>query len=177
MFIQIVTLAASSVIFAVSLVESALAVPQDFVGNWVNTNPNTQGITRFAISLNKAKTLIIKVFQSGNCAPKFDCNLGTIQLLDYEIKGSKNQFARAEYGKGFSHNLLIVNLSGVGQNNMSRRISLQKFSPDKGNQKKINSSQDIFMPTAQIWPMPSPCFFQDPRRCLTKPGWIPRPPR
>lgn len=172
-----ITLAASSVVFAVGLANSALAAPQDFVSNWVSTNPNTRGITRFAINLTGPNTLNIKVFEAGNCTPKFDCDQGTTKLTYYKVKYSKNQFARAEYNKGSTRTLLILNLSGVGPKDMSRRIILQRFTSDKSNQQRINSSQEIFMPTAQIWPMPSPCFFQDPRRCLTKPGWSPSPQR
>lgn len=169
-----ITLAASSLVFAVGLVDFAFAVPQDFVGNWVNTNPDTRRITRFAIKLTRPNTLSINVFELGNCAPEFDCALGTAPLVYYS-EGVNHQFARAEYGKGLSRALLILNLRGVGQKNMSRRIVLQRFTPGKSNQQRNNSSQGLFMPTAQIWPMPSPCFFQDPRRCSKKPGWIPRP--
>ncbi|MBV8885688.1 MAG: hypothetical protein JO235_17060 [Chroococcidiopsidaceae cyanobacterium CP_BM_RX_35] len=171
-----IILAASSAVSTLCLVNSAFASPQDFVSNWVNANPNTRGITRFAIKLAGANTLSIQIFKSGSCPPDFDCSLGITKLVTYSsnVQDSHRQFARAEYGKGLNHILLILNLSGVGSKNMSRRIHLQRFTSNKSNQQRNNSSQDIFIPTAQIWPMPSPCFFQDPRRCSTKPGWIPR---
>ena len=166
-----ITLATSSLFLAASLADSAFAAPQDFVSNWVNTNPKTRQITRFAIKLTPANTLSIKIFELGNCVPKFDCDRGTTQVMLYNVQGSNHQFARAAYGKGLSYVLLILDLSGVGPNNLSRRIVLQKFTPDSSNQKKMNSSQEIFMPTKQTWPLPSPCFFQDPHRCSTQPAW------
>ncbi len=174
-----ITLATFSVVLATGLVNPAFATPQDFVSNWVNINRNTHGITRLAIKSDGANKLSINVFESGHCTPKFDCDLGTTQLVAYSsnAQDSNHQFARAEYGKGLNHTLLILNLSGVGPKNMSWRIHLQRFTSDKNNQQRINSSQEVFMPTAQTWPMPSACFFQDPRRCLTKPGWILRPRR
>lgn len=177
MLSQLITVTASSGILVLGLVNSAFAAPQDFVSNWVNTNPNTKKITRLAISLTKPNSLSIDVFEAANCTLSFDCSLGTTQLINYNIQGSKHQFARAEYGKGFSRTVLILKLSGVGKKNLSRRILLQRFTPDKSNRQKINFSQEFFMPTAQIWPLPSPCFFQDPRRCLKNPPWVPRPRR
>lgn len=171
---RLITLAASSVISTLGLINSAFASPQDFVSNWVNVNPNTRGITRFAVKIAGADKLSIQIFESGDCPPKFDCTLGITKLVTYSSDVQDNhQLARAEYGKGFNHILLILNLDGVGNNNMSRRIYLQRFTSDKSNQQNNNSSQETFMPTAQIWPMPSPCFFQDPRRCSTNPAWIP----
>jgi|GEM_PF-3536238 len=172
----LITLAAYSLVSTLGLVDSVSASPQDFISNWVNVNPNTRGITRFAVKSTGAKTLSIQVFKSGSCPPKFDCSLGITKLVIYSsnVQDSHRQFARAEYGKGLNHILLILSLSGVGINNMSRRIHLQKFTSHTTNQQTNNPSPETFMPTAQTWPMPSPCFFQDPRRCSTKPGWIPR---
>lgn len=172
---QTIALISFSIVFVLGLVDSTFAANPDFVSNWVNTNPNKHKTTRLAISLTKSKTLSIKVFELGNCVPNFDCNMGTTKLVKYNVPRSKHQFARAEYRKGSSRIVMILRLAGVGSKNMSRRILLQRFTLDKNN-RQINSSQDVFMPTAQIWPLPSPCFSQDPRSCSKKPGWT-SPPR
>lgn len=172
---QTIALTVSSIVFVLGLVDSTFAATPDFVSNWVNTNPYNPKTTRLAISLTKSKTLSIEVFEVGNCVPDFDCALGTTQLVKYDVRRSKHQFARAEYRKGSSRTVLIVRLAGAGPKNMSRRILLQRFTLDKNDQRS-NYSQEVFMPTAQIWPLPSPCFSQDPRRCFKKPGWT-SPPR
>lgn len=131
----LITLAASSVVSTLCLVNSVFASPRDFISNWVNVNPNTHGITRFAIKSAGGNTLSIQVFKSGSCPPKFDCTLGITKLVTYSsnVQDIHRQFARAEYGKGFNHILLILNLSGVGIKNMSRRIYLQRFTSDTRN--------------------------------------------
>lgn len=110
-----------SVVLAAGSASYAIAAPRDFVGNWVNANSNTRGITRLVISSRGGNRLNIRVF--GKCHPR-DCNWGTVVLNTYGNNVSvRDKAATARYSKRFANTLLILRLYGRGHN----QIRLQSF--------------------------------------------------
>ena len=114
-------IASLSVVLAGGSASSAIAAPRDFMGNWVNANSNTRGITRLVISSRGGNRLNIRVF--GKCHPR-DCNWGTVVLNTYGNNVSvRDKAATARYSKRFANTLLILRLYGRGHN----QIRLQSF--------------------------------------------------
>ncbi|MEA5569440.1 hypothetical protein [Calothrix sp. UHCC 0171] len=81
---------------------SNTSITDNFVGNWVNINPNTNNITRLGINLNTAKQLKIRAF--GKCQPK-DCDWGEVSLT----KDSNNS-AYTVYKFKFANKTLKITL-------------------------------------------------------------------
>jgi hypothetical protein len=128
-----------SILLAGGLVSSANAVPQDFVGTWVNTNQNTGGITRLVVTPS-GSALRIQVF--GKCHPT-DCDWGTTTLLTYgrTVQDSDHIGATATYNKGFSNTFLTFLLGGSGRT----QINLQSFTQFTDNSGRQNYfAQEIF---------------------------------
>ncbi|SRR5579883_732078 len=102
------TLIASSAGVAAALANPAFAAPSDFIGTWVNTNPNTRGITRFIVTSAGNNKLNLQVF--GKCHPA-DCDWGKTTLVTYgsNVQDPNHRFASANYNPGFAQNLLILN--------------------------------------------------------------------
>jgi hypothetical protein len=127
------TLIVSSAVLAVSAINPALAVPQDFVGTWVNTNPNTRAITHFVVKSTSPNNLTIQVF--GKCSPT-DCDWGQTTLLTYgsNVQDSDHKLATANYHPSFSRTLLTFNLNGPNR----REILLQSFTQFLDNSGRQN---------------------------------------
>ena len=132
---RFLSLAACSAALALGAVAPAMATPQDFVGTWVNMNPNTSGITRFVVRSTGSNTLNIRVF--GKCHPT-DCDWGTTQLITYgsSVQDSDHKFATANYRPGFSSTLLTFNLNVRNR----RQITLQSFTQFLDNSGRQNYS-------------------------------------
>ncbi|BAZ30145.1 hypothetical protein NIES4074_26010 [Cylindrospermum sp. NIES-4074] len=105
------TLAASSVALAAALVNPAVAAPADFVGTWVNKNPETRGVTRLVITSAGGNNLKIQVF--GQCQPT-DCDWGTAPLVTYgvNVQDTNHTYATTNYKKGFANSLLTFSYGG-----------------------------------------------------------------
>lgn len=116
------TLASATTALALGLVSPVLAAPQDFVGTWVNTNPNTRGITRLVVTSTGANTLSVQAF--GKCHPT-DCDWGTTQLITYgsNVQDSDHKFATANYRPRFANTILTLNLNPHNR----RQVTLQSF--------------------------------------------------
>ncbi|MGI0493007.1 hypothetical protein ACN4EG_14590 [Alkalinema pantanalense CENA528] len=129
---QTFTIAALSIALAGSLVSSAKAAPQDFVGNWVNVNSNTSGITRFVIT-KQGQDLRIQVF--GKCHPT-DCDWGLAPLVTYgrNVQDPNHTAATTTYAPSFARNILTLNLRGAGNN----QIVLQNFTQFVDNSNRQN---------------------------------------
>lgn len=65
---------------ALCVMTSAIAVPLDFIGTWVNKDPNSPGVTRFVIKEASPGKLSIQGF--GACKPE-DCYMGSGELVTY----------------------------------------------------------------------------------------------
>lgn len=92
------------------IASSAVAEDIDFVGAWVNVNPNTTGIVRLEIS----PTLKMKMW--GACTPVL-CNNGTSLLTTYGINASEtnHKVASAYYAFSFKQVETILKITGPGQ--------------------------------------------------------------
>ena len=108
---RFLTLAASSLTLALGAIAPALAAPQDYVGTWVNKNPNTRSVTHFVVRSTGANTLSVQVF--GKCHPT-DCNWGTVPLVTYglNVNDTRDTNATATYPKSFAQSLLTLDWTG-----------------------------------------------------------------
>jgi hypothetical protein len=129
---QTFEIATLSTILAGSLVSAVNAAPQDFIGTWVNTNPNTRGITRLVVTQVDG-ALRIRVF--GKCQPT-DCDQGQVNLIAYgrSIQDTDHIAATATYTPGFANTLLTMLLGGTGRS----QINLQSFTQFTDNSGRQN---------------------------------------
>lgn len=138
-FINIfLTFAVPSAILATALVSPVLAAPGDFVGTWVNTNPNTRSTTRLVITSDGSNALNIQLF--GKCHPT-DCDWGRTTLVTYggSASDADHHFATANYNLGFAKTLCTLSLLEGNQ------ISLQRFTQFlDGSQRQNYSLQEAF---------------------------------
>lgn len=136
---QSLTVAIFSSTIVGGIVNSAIAAPQDFVGTWVNTNQNTNSITRVVVT-RAGTALRIQAF--GKCQPS-DCDWGQATLLTYgrSVQDADHIAATATYNKGFSNTLLTLTLGGTGRS----QINLQGFTQFTDNSGRQNYlSQESF---------------------------------
>ena len=91
-----------------ALVSPALAAPQDYVGTWVNKNPNTRSITRFVVKKTAANKMSVQVF--GKCSPS-DCNWGQADFFTYgtSVQDASGSYGMAMFNPGFAQNILTFN--------------------------------------------------------------------
>ncbi|MBW4575022.1 MAG: hypothetical protein KME08_07030 [Aphanothece sp. CMT-3BRIN-NPC111] len=151
---QSLMLAATSTIFAAGLINPAVAAPQDFVGTWVNKNPNTNSITRFVIQPTGSDTLKIQVF--GKCHPS-DCDWGSTSIVTYgvNVQDPSGHYATGSYNKGFANSLLALSYAG-------EEVMLQNFTQFLDNSDRQNYySREYFKRQPQIgiprpFPLPLP---------------------
>ncbi|OUC16431.1 MAG: hypothetical protein B0A82_01750 [Alkalinema sp. CACIAM 70d] len=129
---QTFTIVALSTALAGSLVSAANATPQDFVGNWINVNSNTSGITRFVVT-QQGKELRIQVF--GKCHPT-DCDWGSASLVTYgrNVEDPNHTAATTTYTPSFAKNTLVLNLQGA----RGSQINLQNFTQFVDNSNRQN---------------------------------------
>lgn len=111
MFKRVLTLATSSAALMVTLAAPSFAAPADYVGTWVNKNPNTRSVTRFVVKKVGADKLAVQVF--GKCHPT-DCNWGSARLITYgtSVQDASGAYGTAAYDQGFSRSLLTFNRAG-----------------------------------------------------------------
>lgn len=115
-----ITVVTCGTLLAAGLVSPVFAAPQDFVGNWVNVNSNTRGITRFVVTAPQPNTLKVQVF--GKCHPT-DCAWGVTQFTTYgsTVQDSNHKEATAVYNQSFANDFLTFALRGAN------RMLLQSF--------------------------------------------------
>ena len=128
-----ITIATCGTLFAAGLVAPALAAPQDFVGNWVNVDSNTRGITRFVVTAPQPNTLKVQVF--GKCHPT-DCAFGTTQFITYgnSVQDTNHKEGTATYRQSFANDFLTFALEGANKN----QILLQSFTQFTDNSARQN---------------------------------------
>ena len=119
---KLLTVTALTAVLTGGLVSDTNAARRDFVGTWINQNPNTRGITRIVIRRRGRRTLSVQVF--GKCHPR-DCNWGDTKLVTYgaNVQDRNHTFATAVYNKQFARTFLNIRLGGRGY----RRITVQSF--------------------------------------------------
>ena len=162
-------IASLSAVLASSLASSAVAAPGDFVGNWVNTDPNTRGITRLVISSAGSNRLNIQVF--GKCRPT-DCDWGSTRLRTYgkNISDRNHKAATANYTTSFANTLLTLRLSG----STSKKINLQSFTEftDRSNRQNYTSQYSFrqagISTPKQLSPANGTVFNNFPRKTTLK---------
>jgi len=86
---------------------AAFAGVSDFLGNWVNTDPATSGITRVVVTPGGGNQVSVHVF--GQCQPT-DCDWGVRSGHSYtENPGSNDvRSITAEFNAGFARKLIIL---------------------------------------------------------------------
>ncbi len=97
---------------AMAIAISALAMPasadiSDLVGNWVNADPDTTGITRVVVTPAGGNHVNVQVF--GQCHPT-DCDWGTVPGHSYfDSVGSDHVHSvMARYDTGFAKTVVIL---------------------------------------------------------------------
>jgi hypothetical protein len=104
---------AAGILFALSglLIPSApaLAGIDDFVGQWVNVDRDTSGITRIEVT-RRGPGLDVHVF--GQCEPR-DCDWGTVRGNLYSPSADSNPFrdanaVSATFNAGFAQKLIVL---------------------------------------------------------------------
>lgn len=121
---------------------ASMADSGDFIGEWVNVDSQTRGITRFVLtSTAEPDVLQIEVF--GKCHPT-DCDWGKENLALYGASVSDNdyQFASARYETSFADRIITMEFMDDG------RISLDGFTEFvAGDSRENYHSYDIFRKT------------------------------
>jgi hypothetical protein len=130
MFKRVLTLATSSAALMVGLAAPSFAAPADYVGTWVNKNPNTRSVTRFVVKKISADKLSVQVF--GKCHPT-DCDWGNSRFITYgtSVQDTSGAYGTAAYDQGFSRSLLTFNRAG-------QEVMLQGFTQFVDNSGRQN---------------------------------------
>jgi hypothetical protein len=130
MFKRSLAIAAASTALTAALVSPTLAAPADFVGTWVNKDPNTRGVTRLVVTSAGGNKLNIQVF--GQCHPT-DCKWGTKPLLTYgiNVQDTNHNYATANYNQGFANSFLTFSYGGS-------EVMLQKYTQFLDNSGRQN---------------------------------------
>jgi hypothetical protein len=91
----------------------AFADVSGFVGDWVNVDPATSGITRVVVTSTGGDNINVRVW--GRCHPA-DCDWGTQPGRGYYDSVSSNHVhgVMAEFNAGFSNTTLILHQAGGG---------------------------------------------------------------
>jgi hypothetical protein len=86
------------------------AAPADFLGTWVNTDPNTGGMVRLVVSQVGAR---YEARGFGACSPS-PCDWGTtpFHLLGYNVSDANPVWGLATWDFGFSNTYLVVRREG-----------------------------------------------------------------
>jgi len=89
---------------------SALAGGGDFLGTWLNVDPNTGGSTRLIIT-QSGSDYYVEGF--GACHPT-DCEWGVVDLhlMGYSISDTDYQWGLAVWDHGFTIGYLVVHVEG-----------------------------------------------------------------
>lgn len=157
----------------------ALANLNSFVGQWVNTDPNTRGITALDIRINGTQ---INVRAFGKAHPN-DIDWGTVPGYAYAGSVSENLFNGAQvvsaiYQTNFSETILLIRMQGANRLNVetltrftdgSQRANYHAYYNFKRD--NSNSGYGILPPPLQIGPPKGKVFNHYPRQ--TKLIWQP----
>ncbi len=86
------------------------ATPADFVGNWVNVDSDTRGITRLNIASGSGSPTIEGF---GSCSPT-DCKWGStaLNLLAHNVSDDNFEWGIAVWDFGFAELTLTLRLEG-----------------------------------------------------------------
>jgi len=104
---------AAAVLCAGLLTGGARAEVSDFIGNWVNSDPNTQDITRIVVVPVGMHKVAVHVF--ARCYPT-DCDWGTVPGHNYVEAFTQHdvRIVTASYDPGFARTLVILRASPGG---------------------------------------------------------------
>jgi CARDB len=129
---------AAAFITGLSFSGSLSADTSDFIGEWVNVDFDTRGITRFVLSPT-ADNDILKIEVFGKCHPT-DCEWGDTSLSLYgaNVSDSDYQFASARYEKGFADTIITMEFLDDG------RIALDNFTEFLEDNRENYHSFDLF---------------------------------
>ncbi len=123
-----------------------------FTGTWVNTDPDTRGITKLEI---KKQGSSVRLHAWGQCHPE-DCDWGEVPAFLYAHSVSANMMQTgkvisANFKTGFNQTLVIVKPTG------KNRITAETFTrfTDGSNRSNYTSSQ-TFRRMLQLTPIPIP---------------------
>jgi hypothetical protein len=83
----------------------------DFIGTWVNVDPNTRDTTKFIIA--DAATGLLSIQGFGKCHPS-DCDFGVtaLNLIASNVGDTNFSYAIARWDFGFADNTFIVHFEG-----------------------------------------------------------------
>jgi hypothetical protein len=97
---------AASLLGALGVAGSASADVGDFLGNWVNQDSDTSGITHVLISPVGGNQVTVQVF--GQCHPT-DCDWGTVPGHNYyaAVSSGDVRMITASFNTGFAHKFLV----------------------------------------------------------------------
>ncbi len=113
---------AAAMTLAAGMAQAASA--SEFVGNWVNIDSNTGGITRIEIGTSKA---FFTVHAWGKCTPE-DCDWGTVSVPISLLLGDS---FTAVYNFGFKVNTLTIKLISANSLHVHQFVD---FTPEDGRQ-------------------------------------------
>lgn len=87
-----------------------VASPADFLGSWVNVDPNTGGLTKLIVA-QQGGGYTVQGF--GKCHPT-DCDWGrtTLNLLGYSVTDTNPQWGLAVWNAGFKTTTLVIHVEG-----------------------------------------------------------------
>ena len=105
-----------TMVFALAAVVACLAgtiawaAGSDFLGTWLNVDPNTGGLTKLIIT-QSGSNYYVEGF--GRCHPT-DCEWGIVDLhlMGYGISDTDYHWGLAVWDPGFKNTYLIVHLEG-----------------------------------------------------------------
>ncbi len=149
------------------LAGSALANTGQFIGDWVNVDSNTGGITRVVVTPAGPNRVRVQVF--GKCHPN-DCDWGTVAGKGYANSASSNDIrtVTAEFSTGFGKTLVILRPISGGLS----YSALTDFTDNSGR-KDYESSGTlraatviIPVPLPQPIPLPAPGVLWGPEDCI-----------
>lgn len=88
----------------------AIAAPKDFIGTWINTDPNSPGVRRFIVKVESPGKLAVQGF--GACKPK-DCDMGSGELITYgrSIDDQDHKFATVSGPGNFAIYIFTLELT------------------------------------------------------------------
>jgi hypothetical protein len=97
---------AASLFGVLGVTQSASADVGDFLGNWVNQDSDTSGITHVVISPAGGNQVTVQVF--GQCHPT-DCDWGTVPGHNYyaAVSSGDVRMITASFNTGFAHKFLV----------------------------------------------------------------------
>ena len=106
----------------------------DMVGVWVNTDPDTRGITKIAIYEKDGATMI-RAF--GSCSPT-DCDMGStdFHLLGDSVQSTKLPYGFATWDSGFAVSHFTLTLA-------KDKMSVSDFTIFKDRSNRTNYRSDF----------------------------------